>query len=181
MTRRRLPPAHAFVDESIRGQRYLMGCALVETRYSGDVARAMTDLVVVGRRLHFNNESMHQRVRVLTAMAELPVTNLVTVCQVGHGITQFRARSSCLAYLVGELQRRSVSLLVLESRQDDRDDFRVIERVRASDPPLVFEHRPGGTEPLLWIADAVAWAVGAGGRWRTLVEPILDRVVDVRP
>lgn len=27
-------------------------------------------------------------------------------------------------------------------------------------------HSPAPVEPLLWIADAVAWAWGRGGRWR---------------
>jgi hypothetical protein len=32
-------------------------------------------------------------------------------------------------------------------------------------------------EPLLWVSDAVAWAMGAGGDWRRRVEPMIDEVV----
>ena len=35
-------------------------------------------------------------------------------------------------------------------------------------------------EPLLWVSDAVAWAVGAGGDWRRRVEPMIDEVVRLR-
>jgi hypothetical protein len=34
-------------------------------------------------------------------------------------------------------------------------------------------------EPLLWVADAVTWAVGAGGDWRRRVAPMLDEHVRV--
>jgi hypothetical protein len=45
---------------------------------------------------------------------------------------------------------------------------------------VTFDHRRSSTEPLLWAADAVCWAVGAGGDWRRRVEAILT-VVEVDP
>ena len=71
------------------------------------------------------------------------------------------------------LQAEKVSHLTLESRMDDRDDRRTIGQVRKTEPPLVFEHRPGAADPMLWVADGIAWAVGAGGIWRDLVQPVL--------
>jgi hypothetical protein len=44
--------------------------------------------------------------------------------------------------------------------------------------PVVFDHRPSREEPLLWTADAVAWAIGMGGDWRRRVQAILT-VVDI--
>ena len=37
MSKRRFRPTDAFVDESIRGRRYLMGCVLFEARSLNDV------------------------------------------------------------------------------------------------------------------------------------------------
>ncbi len=71
--------------------------------------------------------------------------------------------------------------MVLESRQDDREDVRLIERVRLAQPRLVFEHRRPKEESLLWIADAVTWAADTGGGWRELIEPIFDGDVDTAP
>ena len=42
------------------------------------------------------------------------------------------------------------------------------------EPLLTFDRRQGADEPILWVADAVAWAYGAGNRWA----PLADRVVD---
>jgi hypothetical protein len=46
---------------------------------------------------------------------------------------------------------------------------------------LIWEHRIGRDEPLLWIADGVTWAAGAGATWRELVAPILSDVTELRP
>jgi hypothetical protein len=75
----------------------------------------------------------------------------------------------------------SVTRLTIESRQDDRADHRTIVRTRAAEPPLLFDHRDGAREPKLWIADAVTWAAGAGGRWFQRAEAILESVVELRP
>lgn len=178
---RRFRPTDAFVDESIRGQRYLMGCVLVEARHLSATRAAVSALPTRGRRLHFNNETDVQRRVLLTAIAELPLEAFVVICHRDHGVTEFAARTACLTAVVAELQRRSVDRLVIESRQDDREDARLISVVRHRDPPLVFEHRTARREPMLGLADAVTWAAGAGRSWQLLIEAILKRVLEIRP
>ena len=41
---------------------------------------------------------------------------------------------------------------------------------------MVYDHRLSSGEPLLWAADAVIWAIGAGGDWRRRVANIADIV-----
>jgi hypothetical protein len=43
-----------------------------------------------------------------------------------RGVREHQARALCLAAMVSELQARGVPHLVIESRQDDRDDVAVI-------------------------------------------------------
>ena len=76
---------------------------------------------------------------------------------------------------------RGVARLVLESRQDDRDDERVIMRTREREPSLVFEHRIARPERMLWIADAVTWAVGSGAQWSDRLGDVLIDVIEVHP
>ena len=111
----------------------------------------------------------------------MPVRVTITVRTRTHGVTEFDARDACLGEIVRQLQGRSVPRLTVESRQDDRDDRRTIARSRAPEPPLVFDHRVSSLEPLLWIADAVAWAFGAGGRWLPVVGPLIEDVTELRP
>ena len=53
----------------------------------------------------------------------------------------------------------------IESRHNqDADDHPVIWAARRRAPSLTCEHVGGEREPLLWLADAYAWLVGAGDR-----------------
>ena len=144
---RRFRPTDAFVDESIRGQRYLMGCVLIEARHLTATRAAIGALPTRSRRRHFNNEVDAQKRILLASIAELPVRAFVAVCHRRHGITEFVAREACLAALVSEVQSQRVDRLVLESRQDDSEDARIISKLRQPEPPLVFEHRTAGVKP----------------------------------
>ena len=178
---RKFRPTDAFVDESIRGQRYLMGCVLIEARHLTATRAAIAALPTRGRRLHFNNEVDAQKRILLAAIIQLPVQAFVVICHRRHGITEFVARETCLSALVGEVQSQRVDRLVLESRQDDREDSRIIAKLRQPEPPLIFEHRTARREPMLGIADGVTWAAGAGAHWQTLIEPLVQRVIELRP
>ena len=178
---RRFRPTDAFVDESIRGQRYLMGCVLIEAKHLASLRVDVEGLVLTGGRVHFHNESSRRRRDILTRFAEYPISVFVVVCHRNHGITEFRARELCLSEIVDRLQLDSVPHLVLESRHDDSEDHLTIPRVRRAEPPLVWEHRLGAEESLLWIADGITWAVGAGAAWRQLIDPILRDVIELRP
>ena len=178
---KRLPYTDAFVDESVRGQRYRMACVLVHARHLAGVRQSTGALAGQSKRLHFHQELASTRRTVLDQFAAMPVRANVVVCARSHGVSEFHARDACLAEIVRQLQAQSVSRLTIESRQDDRDDRRTIARSREAEPSLVFDHREGAREPLLWIADAVAWAFGAGGRWLTLVGPLIDVVTELRP
>ena len=68
---RRFRPTDAFVDESIRGRRYIMGCVLVEARHLSVLRPAMDQLSVTTSRIHFNNETDDQKRRVLDAIADM--------------------------------------------------------------------------------------------------------------
>jgi hypothetical protein len=177
---RRFRPTDAFVDESVRGQRYLMACVLVQAH---DMPAMRSDVGALAgtksSRVHFNAELDSRRQVLLETFAGFLIESFVVVCRRSHGVTEFEARTRCLAYIIGALQLRSVDRLVIESRQDDLDDERTIHRYRQREPRLVFEHRRGSDEPLLWIADGVAWSVGAGPRWSDLLGTSLSQIVEV--
>ena len=177
---RRFSPTDAFVDESIRGQRYLMGCVLVQAHDLSTMRAGVGDLAgTKSSRVHFNAELDSRRQTLLETFAELSIESFVVICRRRHGVTEFEARSRCLAYIVAALQSRSVDRLVIESRQDDVDDERTIHRHRQRQPRLVFEHRRGVDEPLLWVADGVAWAVGAGPRWSEILGARVSQIIEL--
>lgn len=42
----------------------------------------------------------------------------------------------------------------------------MISKLRHRDATFGYDHMPPYGDPLLWIADAVAWCSSAGGAWR---------------
>lgn len=110
----------------------------------------------------------------------MPVQVFATVCTKDHSTNEFQARGACVAEIVRQVQGRGVAKLVLESRQDDRDDERVIMRTREREPSLVFEHRIARHERMLWIADAVTWAVGLGHQWTDRLDDVLVDVIETQ-
>jgi hypothetical protein len=43
---------------------------------------------------------------------------------------------------------------------------------------FAWDHRKRHEEPLLWVADAVAWCVNRGGDWERMVRPIIVETID---
>jgi hypothetical protein len=181
MTTRKFRPTDAFVDESSRGQRYLMGCVLIEAKHLATARRSTADLVSDGKRIHFHQERDKTRRQFLDVFVTMPVRVVGVVCYRQHGVSEFRARDACVGALVRELQDRDVPRLTLESRQNDTDDQRTIAQCRLPEPTLMYDHRIGLHEPMLWLADGFTWALGSGGRWMTAIEAVVDKVIELRP
>jgi hypothetical protein len=41
-----------------------------------------------------------------------------------------------------------------------------------------WDHRQRHEEPLLWVADAVAWCVNRGGDWERMVRPLIVETIE---
>ncbi|MBZ4014202.1 hypothetical protein CCS38_00130 [Streptomyces purpurogeneiscleroticus] len=98
---------------------------------------------------------------------------------------QERARSKCLRELVTQLHGFEVSQLYMEAREGElnRRDVRTVQQARQYGLPkgtkFRIDHLPGGTEPLLWVADVVAGAcraeqLGTGEFREALGDTVLD-------
>ena len=77
---KRLPFTDVFVDESVRGRRYLMACVMAKARHVPELRLAMRALAI-HERVHFNNESARRKRRVLSAIAEMPSACSDTTCR----------------------------------------------------------------------------------------------------
>ena len=78
--------------------------------------------------------------------------------------------------MVSPLLNRGVQRLIIESRQgrDQRDRQVLVEELGRLDrpQPLRYMHLPPHGDPLLWVADALAWSHSAGGAWRARIADI---------
>ncbi len=175
---------HAFVDESARGGRYLLTAALVSTRDVASAARQVRSVVPKGnRRTHLSAENRDRRRAILKGYASLDIAAHVIVASHSVGDDQ-PARDACLDELVKRAPEWRVGVLILDSRGPDRDrrDRRQIAKVlRHSEQPgdLHYTHHGSRDEALLCLPDAIGWAVGAGGLWKQLVEPVVDEIIEL--
>ncbi|TQM29014.1 hypothetical protein [Nocardia bhagyanarayanae] len=172
-------PIHAFVDESVRRDRYLLCAALIRCdQLAGARGLGRGFLLPGQRRWHFNHEPDQRRRQILTAMARFPGVE-VSIYE-GRG-AEVPTRRECLAALVSDLIVANAGRLVIESResQDHRDRHCIAEVLRKASAEMPYIHVAPHSEPALWWPDAVAWAFGAGGRWKEIVMPLVRVVIDV--
>lgn len=173
---------HVFVDESGRPTAYLLGAALVDIPSRLERIRSeIRDLRRPGqRRVHFAKESNPRRRALLSAYATIGVRARVYSCAAPSMV----ARETCLTALVADIVPAGARRLVIESRESmNHHDTRVINSVlrKHGDRRLQYLHLRPEEEPMLWAADAVVWAVGAGGDWRRRVDCMLDEHVRLDP
>ena len=174
-------PSHLFVDES-RRRDYLLCVAVIAPAELGAARAALRRMLLGGqRRVHFVDESDARRRTILATITSLELRARVYQTRSTDDVA---ARAITLSALVKDLAP-AAERLVIESRSDrDRDDRQLLVQLRHSGAfgdGLRYEHLQAHEEPLLWVADALAWCVGAGSLWRPLVEPVLDDVRTILP
>jgi len=121
-------------------------------------------------------ESEARRRTLLAALVSTGIRARVYSCPTATG----EARTACLTVLVADIVPAGARRLVLESREsmNHRDVQAINSALRKhGEGRLEYLHLRPHEEPLLWAADAVTWAVGAGGDWRRRVAPMLDEHV----
>jgi hypothetical protein len=170
------PPYTALVDESFRrgrdgGGYFLLVAVIVPDHQHARITGLLRAHVAPGQlRWHFRDERHASRRKLLSQLAELhalDVTAVAFCCETPSQRKTEQARVRCIWNLLAELRSRDVQTVVFESRQErnDRKDRREVisaQRAGVADPALVYRHGRPKEEPLLWLPDAIAGAVGLG-------------------
>jgi hypothetical protein len=168
----------AFSDESERGDRMLLGLVVIETAAVEDARRALRGLLLPGqRRVHTAKESPRRRAELLGVIARLEVEAVVFSVRRPSGVRRIASREILIRVACAEILGRGVAAWVLDHQdgaQAARDRRTIELAVAQAGAPLVYDHRRSHTEPLLWAADAVVWAIGAGGEWRRRITAVTD-------
>ncbi|GLI01178.1 hypothetical protein [Phytohabitans aurantiacus] len=125
-------------------------------------------------------ERASRRREILSAVVDSPVQARIYI-STGRPV---EARRRCLAHMLHDLATLGarVHRIAFESAgepEDNRDRATIVSS-RHLYPSLhetSYEHFRPHEEPLLSIADVIAWAYGAGGMWRQQVEGVVEKVV----
>jgi len=171
----------AFSDESERADRMLVGLVLIPTVSAPEVRAGLRGLLLAGqRRIHTAKESPRRRRALLDALARVErLTGVVLTYRRPVGIDRVAGRHRLLMAAAELVVDQGVTAWTLDDvhpaqRVRDRASIEAALRRLRCDPEPVYDHRRSHTEPLLWAADALCWAVGAGGDWRRRVAAIIE-------
>lgn len=178
----------AYLDESEPygcPDTYILAAALVHDDDAENLRHTLKAIKPASdHKLHWNHESAPSRIKITHTLAE---TGLLHVVVVRHGPTgdpSERARRKCLQQMAFELNDHDVSTIVAEAREGKANarELKLFNQLRTAkqiDHRMRMDHVPGPEEPLLWVADAVAGAVGAHQRGQDDYFAILAQNVDV--
>lgn len=189
-------PRTALVDESFRrgvdGRGYsLLAAAIVPDLASATIERELRDFVQPGqRRFHWRDERPEYREEFMALVAGLAPREVFALAYCQVTVNQKKAqhaRVRSIWALVDDLRQRDVGTLVFESRQErndvqDRREIISAQKAGVAAANLVYRHGRPKEEPLLWLPDAVAGAVGddVARQDRRYVEMLPDAMCHVR-
>ncbi|MEU0521718.1 hypothetical protein [Streptosporangium sp. NPDC006007] len=174
----------AWGDESGSSERldpgtYMMAAAMGEPDAVTHLRDAMRSLLLKGqRKVHWHDESSDRRLKVVDAIADMPIEGFVVVRSSGEVDRIERRRRKCLEALFRELDSLGCTHVMLESRgpADDKRDRQMMQHMRKSKElasGLHLSHEPGPKDPMLWIPDVLCGAVGQA---RVGESKYLDRI-----
>jgi hypothetical protein len=177
----------AFSDESERANTLIISVVIGSPLAIRNARGELHDLLLPGqRRIHTSDESARRRRLVLDTIGRLEAIDATALClRRPAGLSRVDARSTLLHIATQLVAARRVVAWTLDDQdaaQLARDRATIAGALRKAGTcvPLTYDHRPSSTDPALWIADAVCWAVGAGRDWRRRIDPVLT-VEHVQP
>jgi hypothetical protein len=166
---------HAFVDETKR-HGLVLAAAVVIPRDLASTRNVMRQLCLPRQsRVHFKKESNSRRGAIVAAIRSTAVT--VNIYDGTTLRSEAEARAACLRQIVLDLNAVGAHRLVIEQEDSmlltDRAVLYTTVRGVGAQDTLTYEHLRPHAEPLLWIADAVAWCWTHGSSWREQIASVV--------
>ena len=155
-----------------------------------DTIRATVRTLAHGtRRFHWRNEESKDRRKAAGVLGAIESLHVVVVGTGLDNARQERGRRQCLERLMWELSAAGVSHVWMDARRphQNRRDLAFVGRLRGRGilpDDLAVDFAQAGQEPLTWMPDIVAGAVGAAlreGEFQYLValESVLSDVITI--
>jgi hypothetical protein len=177
----------AFSDESERANTLIFSVVTGSPQAIREARAALRALLLPGqRRIHTSDESARRRRLVLDTIGCLDDIHATALCfRRPAGVTRVEAPRTVLHAATQLVAAQRVVAWILDDQdpaQLARDRATIARALRqpGNEATLTYDHRPSDTDPALWAADAVCWAVGAGRAWRRRIDPVLT-VQQIRP
>lgn len=145
----------------------MLAATVAEVDLASDIRHRLRGLLIgKNQRLHWRDENLRRRRTIAATIAEYDIAHTVAIGTPLNEQKQERARRICMESMLMELDRCGVRQVWIESRKRSQDlkDLKTLDAVRSKDlldADLRLDFARPKAEPMLWIPDAVAGALGA--------------------
>lgn len=172
-----IPLRHAWVDESAHVPTpahtagvYLLAATIADPAECDSVRAELRELLFgKATRLHWREETPARQRQIACVVGQIAVTHTVVIGSPLNPRRPERARRKCMERLMHELTTLGVSTVYVETRtrRDNARDRLMLDVLRTSHAVtsnLRINFAQPDSEPMLWLPDVVAGAVGAHHR-----------------
>lgn len=162
-----------YVDECKQRPFLLVGFT-IDIFEQHSLRKILRKLLLPGQRsLHFKSENGNRKKAILSELRKAECSVVVIRCRTKSDV---EARICALNSLICSSSVIECKSIVLELDETVRlRDHQFLKQQSALD---LWDHRRRHEEPLLWVADAVAWCVNRGGEWERMVRPMILETID---
>ena len=172
--------ATLYLDES-KAKNYVFIGVLVQDGDAPRLRKRVASLKLPGQRsIHFVNEGDSRRKKLIQEYSEL---GIVAVKVISTRKNKLEAREDCVRALVHLAASTECHSLVFDRDESviTKDEQWLKSELRKVDKnaPIGFQHLSRHEEPILWIADALAWCDSRGGEWRKRIQSLIEAEVDI--
>lgn len=159
----------AFTDESLRGKTFVMVAVVVDTHRVNECRATVGQFRRANQvRVHMAKERPARRKQFLDVVGQLAVTTAaVRVSTSGRTAVETRAAAIAATTRLVHAERATkwtIDSVTQADRERDRRTIAAVLRALPNADRRVYDHERSSAEPLLWVADAVAWDCTHDGR-----------------
>ena len=152
----------AYIDES-KSQKYVLVAVIFDSHLAPSARNQLKSLRMRGqRRLHMRKESAQRKTVLVKLVSGLDCSILAVI---SGSKSDAAAREKCLRGLSKQLLNAGVLRIEIERDESfEKLDKSVLKSALALNQQreVTYRHLSGAEEPLLWVADIVAWAIQNG-------------------
>ena len=169
-----------YVDES-KAKAYLIVAVIVAPGQAAGFRKRMVGLRMPRQgHIHFVNERDSRRKTILDELVDMGIQAKVYSIS---GLNPIAARPQLLGALMDDLGEIGATTVTLELEQTALKSDAIVLRnglmKRNLKTKVEYAHRTKSEEPLLWIADAIAWSYARGGDFRRRAQPLIASVSEL--
>lgn len=167
---------HVFVDES-KSKGYLIIAVIIAPGLLRATRRKMQKLCMPGQsHIHFVNERDSRRKLILSEISRMEMR---VRAYRATGCSQSTGRDACIDLLLDDIRSIKATSLVFEKDESSEKSDRALLQSgllsRGLSKNIEYSFMPKSSEPIIWIADAIAWSYSRGGDFKRRAELLIEQ------